>query len=334
MKNRHLFLWLALWVVCVACSSTNEPIASQPEATATELVMPTPTATVTVPTPFPQPTATATALPPTPTATAIPTMTPSATPTATATPTVTPTPTPEITVVLPQLISYAEPEWPAVNTDVFLELGCSFLSERYAYYKCALEALEPLQCTHLGTADPRWRGVTPAYPIVECFVTFSDPYPNEPPKVTISDETLDELMAGKRIDEYGTWSAWVNVRYLTHQNGEFVVLKDAADAQQAFAPIESPQEALSYALLLTRLYAFYHEPLEATYEYFSDTVEDSHVVERDGGYDVLLYHYEPQDCTPYRYSTQWVSVSTAGEIELQPQEPIYTEILTGPSSCP
>ena len=43
------------------------------------------------------------------------------------------------------------------------------------------------------------------------------------------------------------------VRYAIMQDGQLKVLKSIADLQQAYAPIESEDEALSYALAATGL---------------------------------------------------------------------------------
>jgi hypothetical protein len=96
--------------------------------------------------------------------------------------------------------------------------------------------------------------------------------------------------------------------------------------RRAFAPIESPEEALSYAVAATG-YRTKFEPEEyddmawaadlgeaVIYEYFTDELEDTHVVETGDGYVVYLFEFSPISCSPYPVWSVPVEVRTDGTV--------------------
>ena len=103
------------------------------------------------------------------------------------------------------------------------------------------------------------------------------------------------------------------------RDGEFQLTGLIPELQAVFAPVESANEALSYALAATGLYARYGiETHECTSVdcYLADTIEDTHVDETEGGYVVHLFSdYEPPcGCGTHITCAVRVSVTREGQI--------------------
>jgi hypothetical protein len=99
-----------------------------------------------------------------------------------------------------------------------------------------------------------------------------------------------------------------------------------AELRDLFAPIESADEALSYALLATGLEAKYDpddyrlavpgdcDPGPKKYHYYTDVLEDTHVVEVANGYEINLFDSEVFGCGPHPVWSVKVKVNYDGSI--------------------
>lgn len=145
-------------------------------------------------------------------------------------------------------------------------------------------------------------GLGPATPIAECWY-----YPTRHPG---GDQ--DPFQA-PRLYNHGCLMP-VYVRYVIYREGQFELVQDQAGMQAAFAPVESPEEALSYALVSTRLAAYYDLQREPGYRYFVDHLEDTRVAETGDGYGMNLYYYQVCGCGPHTTSIVNVQVSREGEL--------------------
>ena len=105
------------------------------------------------------------------------------------------------------------------------------------------------------------------------------------------------------------------VRYAIWRDGEFEVMQSQEDLGHVFAPIDSPDEALSYALAVTGLGVRYGLEAIKGYRYFVDELQDSHVVEEQDGYWVNLYDYQLCGCGPHTTAAVVVHVSRDGEVQ-------------------
>ncbi len=119
--------------------------------------------------------------------------------------------------------------------------------------------------------------------------------------------------------------ATVYVRYAIWREGDFELIQSAADLAAVYAPIASPEEALSYALAATGLGARYGlEPLKG-YRYYVDELQDTHVVEVDDGYRVLLYDYKLCGCGPHTTYSVEVMVTRDGNVRELSRQEVYED---------
>jgi len=106
-------------------------------------------------------------------------------------------------------------------------------------------------------------------------------------------------------------------------DNEFRAIRNNDDLKTIFSPIESIEEALSYALISTNLDVIYVFDLNPTYRFFTDSFFTTYSKETKGGYEVALYNYNLCGCGPHTHSMVKLFVSTDGEISVIEKIKLY-----------
>jgi hypothetical protein len=189
----------------------------------------------------------------------------------------------------PEFINHAPPNL-AVSMDVFSDDTL----------------LANFGCDEIQAPPSLIGGLEPSYPIAICAIQYI------PGKAT--EELAAEIESGQFF-HYTSGLFGSYVRYIIYQNGEFVLLKTEEDLRKLFAPIESPDESLSYVLAAKNLSAYYGLHYDPAYEYEVDTIEDTYVTPDTDGYLVHLFHDQSFGCGPHWISEVDVHVSVEGNIE-------------------
>ena len=156
----------------------------------------------------------------------------------------------------------------------------------------------------------------PAYPIAICAIQL------------MPGETNEELAAEIESGQFFYYSGGLfgsYVRYIIYQNGEYVLLKAEEDFRKVFAPIESPDEALSYVLAVKNLSAYYGLQYDPAYEYEVDTIEDTYVTPDADGYLIHLFYDQVFGCGPHWTSEVDIHVSVEGNIEERSGRQIFRD---------
>jgi hypothetical protein len=169
-------------------------------------------------------------------------------------------------------------------------------------------------CNQISQPSNYLGGLSPAYPIALCEV---HPYAEESVNV-------DLVQGEDYFYNYGGLFP-VYIRYLIVRDGEFQLIRNLDELQDVYAPIETPEEALSYALAATNLSAYYGIERNPDYTYEVDTLEDTHVETTDSGYVLHLYDYQDFGCGPFWTSTVDVQVTTDGTLTILDQEHVYRD---------
>jgi hypothetical protein len=149
-------------------------------------------------------------------------------------------------------------------------------------------------------------GLEPPYPIAICVIQYT---PGEGTEALAAEIESGQFVfyTGGLLGSY--------IRYLIYQNGEYLLLKTEEDLRRLFAPIESPDEALSFVLAAKNLSAYYGLQYDPAYKYEVDTIEDTHVTPDADGYLVHLFHDQRFGCGPHWISEIDAYVSVSGNIE-------------------
>jgi hypothetical protein len=198
---------------------------------------------------------------------------------------------------LPELIHHDPPDLPAIDLSPFLADGCQIGS---AGYLTCPEGSPPaeLECTYLRAPDALLGGLEPVYPLVKCQLGY-DRYDPGSTQFIYDEGCLDHR--------------WV--QYAVYRGGQYHTLQTFADFQAAFAPVETPSEALSYALAVTGLQARFNLETPPDYKYEVEQIEETRVEETEQGYRVFLFSYSTCGCGPHFFRQVVVKVTSGGQIE-------------------
>ncbi len=171
-------------------------------------------------------------------------------------------------------------------------------------------------CNELQMPSNLLGGLEPPYPIAICTIQY------------IPGEGSEELIAAIDNGQYLYYTGGLfgtYIRYVIQQDGEFVLLKTEKDFRKVFAPIESADEALSYALAVRNLSAYYGIEYFPEYEYEVDTIEDTFVAPEADGYLVHLFYDSVFGCGPHWTFAVDVHVSTDGSMEELSSTPLFRD---------
>jgi hypothetical protein len=210
--------------------------------------------------------------------------------------------TPSFLTPGPKVINHPAPAF-TVDTSPFQNAGCGVSPD---YQPCeAASPLGALGCTNIRDTGPLLGGLSPAYPMVYCISRYQRSA--DPPDPAIFHKAC---LTGQ------------NYRLALSKDGQIQLVNDLAELQAAFAPIETPDEALSYALAATGFEAQYGYQVDPTYRYQVKQIEDTHVDATDSGYVVHLFDSYICGCGPHSYKSVDVSVTRDGQVEVGQRQPV------------
>lgn len=105
-----------------------------------------------------------------------------------------------------------------------------------------------------------------------------------------------------------------NVAYIVEEPDGYRLISTLEELQDLWQPIETPEEALTYAVLMTGLSATHHFTAQPELLYFKDPLEGTRVILEDDHYLINLFHYETCLCEPWVNSEVFLSVDRQGEL--------------------
>jgi hypothetical protein len=207
----------------------------------------------------------------------------------------------------PRLITHPRPEF-SVDMEKFKEAGCSTETRYGDGYSCPTGPLHLLGCDTVYTYD-LLGALTPTAPLI-CESDY-------PPTAL--------------WQHYQRWGGcmyptpYLSYVISTGDSFQLIKPKDVPALQTQFAPVESADEALGYALAGTYLYANYDVELDSSVEYLTDEIENTHVEKVSDGYVVHLFSgLTPLcGCGDHIVYAVDVLVTTTGEIEQRVTGPVY-----------
>ena len=172
----------------------------------------------------------------------------------------------------PKIINHEKPNL-QVDFSPFENFGCKFFSsDRYRCEEGSL--LYNLGCTYVEEM-PSLGGLTPKYPIAACILQI-----NEPSGVADIPDSCLYYDGGLMTFCY---------RYVIYKDDNYQFVSGAEEFRKLYAPIDSPNAALSFVLANYHYEAYYGQTKNNSYIYFVDTVEDTFVENVADGYIVHVF---------------------------------------------
>jgi hypothetical protein len=211
----------------------------------------------------------------------------------------------------PEYIHHSKPEL-RVNFEAFSEAGC--IVGDYGRMDCTnVTVFSSMECDQIHQTDDNLGGLDPNLPLVRCEYI---PYYHEQYDLKVLKDTY--------LYNSGCSLPFL-VRYIVPQGGSFIRVSNIDELAKIFAPISSPEEALSYAVASTGLSALYDIQLPRNFRFLADNIEDTHVAQAADGFEVLLYDTYLCGCGPHTVSAIKVLVTPEGHIQVSDPQPIYQD---------
>ena len=196
-----------------------------------------------------------------------------------------------------KVIEYPPLDW-SVYTHRLEETGCTGRLQE------SCPELYALGCDTISSPPFYVGGFQPAYPVMACLHEGTD-NPNP---------------------EYFRQPAGLDRRYRAiaiFQDGAYKLIKKE-DFKDIFSPIESADEAISYAMAVTSLGARFDIDPDANVTYLVDTIEETHAEETSGGYLVYLFTSDGEmGCSMHTFYDVKVLVTREGDIQEMERREIY-----------
>ena len=203
-----------------------------------------------------------------------------------------PTPNPSaVMIAAPEIITHSPPNLTA-TTQVLKDAGCVYDKQYLHNWNCEGNLqLMALDCESISP-DDLLAGLTPAYPVMRCSHVGREPL-----------NKWRFYNTGCMKDFYSS--------YVLFKGSEFQLITEVSDLHSTFAPIESADEALGYAIVATNLVAIYRKEDDHKlrgYNFYVDKYEDTHVDETSEGYVVHLFSIPTPLCGCQIHTTYLVDI--------------------------
>ena len=198
----------------------------------------------------------------------------------------------------PGVIEYPPPDW-GVNTKKFTEMGCM------GKLLDSCPELIALGCNEINGARFYIGGLQPPYAVMECIHEIGE----------LPDKEFFRQTAG------------LDTRYRSFvilQDGKYRLIIKRSEFREIFAPVESINEAVSYAMAMTSLSARYDINSKADVDYLVDVIEETHAEETPDGYLVSLFDWDHKmGCDTHSFYAVKVLVTHDGDVHEVEREEIY-----------
>jgi hypothetical protein len=221
----------------------------------------------------------------------------------------------------PKIINYPEPKM-TINMVPFANIGCNEELEDGIYLCDPDSTLAELGCDEIKLPSPLFGGLIPNYPIALCMERTYDITDT----LQANPKILDENEYIYNYYEKACLKLPLYVHYVIYKDGGYQLIRTKDDLKSYFAPINSPEESLSYALTLNNWSAYYGIKIIPNYKYYVPILEDTHIDELSVGYEVNLYTYQECGCGPHWTTEYHIKIHNDGANEIVSEEHVYRDL--------
>ena len=209
--------------------------------------------------------------------------------------------------IAPEFVNHPAP---ALSMDLtpFAEAGCKFDPQGALRCPPNLPPFDKFGCFEILEASQMLGGLTPTAPLMRC---IRDQIPD---KELSPDEYF--FNQGCLVGSY--------VSYLAYRDGQFIQIKNQDDLKAAFGPVDSADEALSFALAATGFKALYDLKNE-NMRYLVPKIEDTQVMLEENQYRISLYSFATCGCGPHSMSLRVVLVKFPGDVVRNDPLPVWED---------
>jgi hypothetical protein len=190
------------------------------------------------------------------------------------------------------------------DASAFIQAGC--IDTGNGWLNCSSIGLEErFSCESIQVPNDLG-GLSPKVPIVECNA--------------LVENWTDEETAG--IVREGCLQP-IYRKYLIIEDGEYRLIGTKDEFINFFAPVESPEEALAFAVALTNSHANYNITIPEDYTTFVSKIRTTYVEKTDAGFNVHLFLSQICGCGNHPYYSVDYTVTQVGWGNITSSEKIF-----------
>jgi hypothetical protein len=216
----------------------------------------------------------------------------------------------------PKIVNHPKPEL-KVDFTPFEDAGCPLSDDGYYRFCDENGTLYALGCNEIDEVPELMGGLAPAYPMAICrYIPY---YRTDVVDKYNIPESEYFFNVGGPLPEL--------IRYVIFKDGGFQLIKNPDEFRAVFAPVDSPEEALSFALALADVYAQYDMQFNIRYRYEVKSLEDTFVETTGDGYIVHVFDYQFFGCGPHYYYAVEIMVTPDGRVQENSRTKIYRDPL-------
>jgi hypothetical protein len=219
----------------------------------------------------------------------------------------------------PTIVQKPRPVIPTPDVTPFVKAGCVLAGSTLDCSKSA--SVKAFGC--LGDrlqVDDSLGGLTPKAAIAECNgavrAVVSSGSPSAPPPKGAQVPPTGIVRLGCMFP--------VVRRYLVSMRGKLTLVKSAAELAALFAPVESPEEALGFAVALSRAAPQYTVEIRPGWR-AAPRIETSYSEPAAGGFKVHLFEYQLCGCGPHPYNAVDFLVGKDGSVSVAATQEAYAD---------
>lgn len=185
-----------------------------------------------------------------------------------------------------------------INISAFIDAGC--IKEK-GYLNCSSINLEKkYTCDRIAIPSKYLGGLTPKVSIAECISSLQEG---------------DEFFKGLQQ----------SYKYIISDNASFRVIRTKEGFKKFFSPVQTPEEALSFAVSFTGSYPMYNTTMPKYFRFFVAKIEATHVEETEEGFKVNLFKDQVYGCGTHPTYTVDYIVTRSGEVKGIQEQKIYED---------
>ena len=193
-----------------------------------------------------------------------------------------------------------------LSTNAFIKAGCS---AGMSGLDCSRTGIDRrFNCSMIFNASEGLDNLSPKIPMAEC-LTYDNGYDNSQSQVH------GIIRVGCMVPAYK--------KYIVLVDGEFRSISTADEFKSYFAPVETPLEALSFAVALTDSVPRYDTSPPDGYFQVASTIEPTSVKKVEGGFEVRLFNMEVCGCGTHPYYAVDYLVTTSGDVTELSRQKVY-----------
>jgi hypothetical protein len=187
------------------------------------------------------------------------------------------------------------------ESSAFIDAGCLF--DGYSLNCSSLGLGQRFGCMQIYNASTALRSLSPRLPVVECLFLSEDFHSQDD-----SEEGI--IREGCMMPAYR--------RYIIKQGEEFILIRTKEEFLSIFAPVETKEEALAFAVALTSSSPRYDDSVPEGYFAVASSMEhplnSAYLEETPEGFRVRLFDSEICGCGTHPYYAVDYLVTKAGDV--------------------